>query len=125
MTKIQKKTIKEEVIEKVKQEFGSRVYTIQMIKEIPKETKAYALLSLEEKMFSDIEECILKLIRQTLQRFIEETKIPEVKLSMDEDCPFCGKKKWECERSNCRRWTYNEALKREHQKQHQWLKENL
>ena len=83
---------------------------------------------------------IWKLFHQILQRFIEETKISEVKLVMDESCPFCGKKKWECETElaidkeiefeklnefDCHRITYNQVARKLNQKQQQWLKDNL
>jgi len=79
-------------------------------------------------------------IKKLFQRFIEETRIPEIKLVMDENCPFCGKKKWECEAElaidkeiefeelngfNCHRITHNQVVRKLNQKQAKWLEENL
>ena len=86
------------------------------------------------------EKVVKPILRQTLQRFIEETRIKEIELGMDEDCPFCGKKKWECETElaidkeiefeklnefDCHRITYNQLVRKFNQKQAKWLKENL
>ncbi len=96
MTKDQNKTIKEEIEKKI------------------------TIILNETPIGSEQRQAIKDLISQTLQRFIEETRL-ETKYRKDEvfrKCPYCGEL---VEVGSI----YNQTIIELNQKQQQWLKENL
>ena len=51
-----------------------------------------------------------KIIKQELQKFADAIRLEEINLIMDEHCPMCGEKKWNC-LDDCKRRYYNKIAK--------------
>jgi len=111
--KKQKKTIKEEI----EKEFDKRFFGDKWglpTKESFFKLAGDGISDWNEYDGDKIKSFIFRILRQTLQRFIEETKIPRQGINLHWEDGLINKIQG-----------YNEAIEEIHQIQAKWLKENL